>query len=276
MTARASGGPKFEDVTETTGTPVSAEGAAMIYSRYRYAADVARGCRVLELGCGSGQGFGLVGQGATQLVGGDLSLPLLRAAQRHYGHRFSVALLSAEQLPFGEGVFDLVLFFEASYYVPDVQSVLHEITRVLAAGGLAVLVNANPERPDFIASPHSIHYHTADELRAALGALGFRVTVEGAFPVAGRTARGPARWVGAALSLARRTLHSLGLVPRTLRGRARLKRLVYGKLRRLPAELPRDFAAVATRVAVSPGAVRDFKVIYVTARKPAHGTGSPA
>ena len=103
MTARGSGGPKFEDVTETTGTPVSAEGAAMIYSRYSYAADVARGRRVLELGCGSGQGFGLVGQAATQLIGGDLSLPLLRAAQRHYGDRFSVALLSAEQLPFGEG-----------------------------------------------------------------------------------------------------------------------------------------------------------------------------
>jgi len=274
VTARAAGGPKFEDVTETTGTPVSAEGAAMIYSRYSYAAEVARGRRVLELGCGSGQGFGLVGQAAALLVGGDLSRPLLRAAQRQYGRGVPLVLLSAERLPFGDGAFDLVLFFEASYYVPDVQSVLREFTRVLAPGGLAVLVNANPERPDFIGSPHSIHYHTADELRATLGALGFRVRVEGAFPVEAPGARGCARWIGATLSLARRTLQSFGLVPRTLRGRARLKRLVYGKLRSLPAELLRDFAPLAPRVAVRPGVVRDFKVIYVTARKATHGADS--
>jgi len=274
VTARASDGPTFEDVTETTGTPVSAEGAAMIYSRYSYAADLARGRRVLELGCGSGQGFGLVGQAAVQLVGGDLSLPLLRTAQVQYGRRFPLVRLSAERLPFGDRAFDVVLFFEASYYVPGVQNVLREIERVLVPGGLAALVNANPERPDFIASPHSIHYHTADELRAALGALAFRVTVEGAFPVEG-TGMGPARWIGATVSVARRILQRLGLVPRTLRGRARLKRLVYGKLRRVPAELPRDFTAVAPRVAISLGAVRDFKVIYVTARKPAHDTDSP-
>ena len=274
MTARAAGGPKFEDVTETTGTPVSAEGAAMIYSRYGYAAEVARGRRVLELGCGSGQGFGLVGQAAALLVGGDVSRPLLGAAQRQYGRRVPLVLLSAERLPFCDGAFDLALFFEASYYVPDVLSILREFTRVLAPGGVAVLVNANPERPDFIASPHSIHYHTADELRAALGALGFRVTVEGAFPVGAR-AGGRARWIGATLSLARRTLQSLGLVPRTLRGRARLKRLVYGKLRSLPAELPRDFAPLVPRVAVRPGVVRDFKVIYVTARKPVPAMDSP-
>ncbi|MGH7546735.1 MAG: class I SAM-dependent methyltransferase [Gemmatimonadales bacterium] len=243
----------------------------MMYTRYTYAAELARGRRVLELGCGSGQGLGLVGRTAARLVGGDLSSPLLRAAQAHYGGRFPLARLSAERLPFADGAFDLVLLFEASYYVPHMDAAFREIARVVVRGGVAVFVNANPERPDFIASPHSVHYHTADEFRAAFGAVGFVVTVEGAFPVEARTARGPARWVGALVSLARWILQKLALVPRTLQGRARLKRVVYGKLRRLPPELPPGFAEVAPRVPLVPGPARDFKVIYVTARRPVRG-----
>jgi SAM-dependent methyltransferase len=260
MTARPSDEPRFEEVTETTGTPVSAEGASMMYTRYRWAADLAQGRRVLELACGSGQGLGLLGRAAARLVGGDVSRPLLRAARTHYGRRFSLARLSAERLPFASAAFDVVLCFEASYYMPRMADTFRDIARVLAPAGVAVFVNANPERPDFIASPHSIHYHTADEFRAALGALDLDVTVEGAFPLE----RGDG-----ALSVARRVLERLGLVPRTLAGRARLKRLIYGRLTKLPPELPEGFAAVAPRVAVGPGPVRDFKVIYVIGRKSA-------
>src|SRR5439155_14567472 len=39
----------FEDVTETTGTPVSPEGASMMYTRYWVAAQLGRRKRVLEL-----------------------------------------------------------------------------------------------------------------------------------------------------------------------------------------------------------------------------------
>ena len=249
--------PRFEDITETTGIPVSPEGARMLYTRYAVAAEAARGRRTLELGCAAGQGLGLLRANATQVTGADYSPVLLRSGRRHYGDRVPLVRLTAERLPFRDRSFDLVLFFEATYYVPDMDRALDEIARVLAPGGLVMFVNANPERPDFIASPHSTHYHTADEFRAALQRRGMAVRTEGAFPV------GPAR--SSALSrLARNTLNALGLVPKTLRGRARLKRLLYGRLPEVPAELPPDFAALEPRVAVAPGPVRDFKVIYVT------------
>ena len=66
----------------------------MLYTRYDYAAELGRRRRVLELGCGSGQGFGLVGWGAARLVGGDLSAPLLHRAPAHYGRRVSLVRLS--------------------------------------------------------------------------------------------------------------------------------------------------------------------------------------
>ncbi len=263
---RESGRPPFEDLTETTGIPVSREGAEMMYTRYRVAADLARGKRVLELGCGAGQGFGLVGREARHLVGGDVSLALLRGGRRHYHDRFPFVHLSAEQLPFREGTFDLVLFFEASYYVPDMDSAFREIARVLRPDGTALFVNANPERPDFIRSPHSVHYHTGDEFRKALAELGLSVTVQGAFPTGTRADGGP-RVVSRVAALARRALDALGLVPRTLRGRARLKRLALGKLLTVPSELPDGFAHVAARYPATDGPVLGYKILYVAARK---------
>src|SRR6185503_17523253 len=125
---------RFEDLTETTGIPVSREGADMMYTRYALGAQMAAGKRVLELGCGAGQGFGLIGKTAKSVVGGDYSFPLLRSGHQHYGKRFPFVRLSADLLPFVNSSFDLVLFFEASYYVPRMGDSFREIGRVLSPG----------------------------------------------------------------------------------------------------------------------------------------------
>jgi SAM-dependent methyltransferase len=263
--APRSRGPRFEDLTETTGIPLSREGADMMYTRYHLAAELGRGKRVLELGCGEGQGFGLTAGVAASVVGGDYSAPLLQAARRHYGARVPLVRLSAERLPFRSAAFDVVLFFEASYYVPDMNRGFDEIVRVLAPGGSVLFANANPERPDFIRSPHSVHYHSADEFRAALTTRGLQVQVEGAFPV--DAGAGDSGISSPFLRLARGVLEAFGLVPQTLRGRARLKRLVYGKLITVPPELGQGFGQVHPRQPVPLGPARGPKVLYVTARK---------
>ncbi len=239
----------------------------MMYTRYRVASDIVVGRRVLELGCGSGQGFGMLSRGARSVVGGDYSAALLRSAKHHYGNRVPLVRLSGDALPFPNDIFDVVLFFEASYYVPDMNQGFQEIRRVLAPSGQVLFVNANPERPDFVSSPHSVYYHTADEFRAELQQLDFDVRVEGAFrvdpPASGLTARGK----NLATATARRVLEGLGLVPKTLRGRARIKRLLYGRMREVPAEIPEGFAEVQPRQVCPPGRVTEYKVIYVLAAR---------
>lgn len=259
--------PRYEEITETTGGTLTGEAADMMYTRYALAAAAAAGRRVLELGCGAGLGLGLVSRESRFAVGGDYSSTLLRSGRAHYGSRVPFVRLSAEALPFPAGTFDLVLFFEASYYIPDMELAFDEITRVLAPPGVVLFVNANPERPDFVPSPFSVHYHSADDFRTALEGLGFRVTVEGAFQVDPPSTGLAARLKEAAVGLVRRGLKALHLVPRTLRGRARLKRLAYGKLREVPPELSEGFAEEATRAPVPPGPVRGYKVLYVTASR---------
>lgn len=256
--------PRYEDITETTGGRLTGEAAEMMYTRYALAAAAATNRRVLELGCGAGLGLGMIAAVSRLVVGGDYSAALLRSGRAHYGSRVPCVRLSAEALPFRAGAFDLVLCFEASYYIADMELAFDEITRLLGTDGEVRFVNANPERPDFVPSPHSVHYHSADEFRAALSRRGFRVEIEAGFPLRpdrGRSA-GLLAW---ALPVFRRLLTGLGLVPRTLKGRARLKRLMYGRLKAIPAELQRGFAEEASRTAIEPGPVLAWKVVYVRA-----------
>ena len=110
-------------VTEQPGQPASRIQLEMLEARYAWAAEQAREKDVLEAGCGAGLGLPVLGRVARSVQAGDVDADNLRAAQ--------VACAGPLQVPYGrfrarifrspdEG-FDLMLLFEAIYYVPDVR-----------------------------------------------------------------------------------------------------------------------------------------------------------
>ena len=103
----------FVTVTETPGTGATEEQLAMMYSRYRWAADHAIGKEVLDVACGAGMGLGLLASGARRVVGADYSEALLQTAAAHYGKGVRLVRLDAHGLPFREASFDVALLFEA-------------------------------------------------------------------------------------------------------------------------------------------------------------------
>jgi len=249
----------FSQLTEVAGTPLTRTAASMLYSRYDYAASLIKDKKVLEIACGSGVGLGMASAVATQTIGGDIELPLLRQAQRHYQGRVPLVCFDAQEIPFADHSIDTVLLFEASYYVPDFERALDEITRVLKRPGIAIVVNANPDSSDFVPSPHSVKYYGADELRNALESRQFEVKIEGAFRA---DAPGPKSLV---LSALRKLAVRLNIIPKTLKGRARIKKLIYRRLVSVPAELVLGFAERAERVPWSSNEVDSYKIIYATA-----------
>jgi hypothetical protein len=76
-----------------------------------------------------------------------------------------------------------------------------------------------------------VRYHTADELKALLERHSFRADVRGAF------ADHDAGILPRSVRMLRRIAVGLHLVPRTMRAKRLLKRLFYGRLVLLPAEL---------------------------------------
>lgn len=108
--------------------------------------EMAPGARVLDVACGSGIVARLVAArvGTTgSVVGLDFSLAMLEVARRKSeaeGLAVEWVQGSAQELPFANGTFDLVLCQHGLQFFPDQVGAVSEMYRVLAPGGQAAIV----------------------------------------------------------------------------------------------------------------------------------------
>lgn len=105
-------------------------------ARYRWAASVCSGRRVLDVGCGpDGETVLLADCGAasvTAVVASDAAAQLARAA---LGEAVACEVSRPDALPFSDDAFDLVVAFDVLDGGDDPAPVLDELVRVLAPGG---------------------------------------------------------------------------------------------------------------------------------------------
>lgn len=224
-------GIDFLDVTEVAGEPISAEQLERLHHRYEWAQSHCAGRDVVECACGTGPGLGLLGVAAATLEAGDVSPAMVDRVRAHYGTRVPVRQFDAQHLPFAGSSKDVVILFEAIYYLPDAARFLGECRRVLRPGGQVLIVTANKDLADFNPSPHSHTYYGVVELAALLEQAGMRAELFGYMPVDQVSFR------QRVLRPVKRAVVGLGLMPRTMRGKRLLKRLVFGKPVAMPAEI---------------------------------------
>ena len=91
--------------------------------------------RVLEAGCGTGRVSIPLIEGGLDLVGCDLSAPMLNRFQQKYPPARLVRA-DASQLPFPDSTFDAVLTVHVLHLIPAWRDVMREFKRVLVPGGL--------------------------------------------------------------------------------------------------------------------------------------------
>lgn len=249
-------------VTEVSGDDVTAEQVDRLARRYFWAGAYCVGKDVLELACGAAQGAGYLAARARSLICGDVSPALLDVARAHYGDRIDLRELDAQDLSeFADASFDVVLLFEALYYIPDLGRLFSEVARVLRPGGAFLVATANKDLFDFNPSPHSHRYLGVRELHEELGRRGFEVRCFGDTPVEAVSAR--QRLLRPVKAVAAR----LGLIPKSMGAKKLLKRFVFGNLVSMPAEITDETATRRPPVAVPGGqADRAHKVIYCAAR----------
>ncbi|MCA9232417.1 MAG: sugar transferase, partial [Planctomycetales bacterium] len=225
---------RFDTVTELPGAPVNSEQLKMLHTRYGWAGDLVDGKDVLEVACGSGIGLGHLASRAKRVVGCDYDPKLAAIARRQYGGRIEVDTADAQSLPYPVASFDVVLLFEAIYYLENPERFLLEAHRVLRPGGQLLICTANCERPDFNVSPYSYNYFSAQQLRGLLAANGFSAAIHAGFPL------GSQGWKDRVRQACRSVAVKLRLIPKTMKWKARIKRLFFGKLQSLPVALDYD------------------------------------
>lgn len=252
----------FQSVTELAGEEVSREQVERLAHRYLWAAGYCAEKDVLEVACGPGQGLALMETGARRLWAGDVTPALVRQARSVAGRRTCVMELDAQKLPFPEASLDVVILFEALYYLPDAVGFLAECRRVLRPGGRVLIASANPDLWDFNPSPYSTCYFGVAGLTDLFAAARFAPTFFGHLPT------DAVSWRQRLFRPVKKLAAALGLIPKTMAGKKWLKRLVFGNLVAMPASVGAADVAWSEPAPLPAGrADRRFKVIYAAAMK---------
>jgi ubiquinone/menaquinone biosynthesis C-methylase UbiE len=123
-----------------------------------------RGKRVLDIGCGP---RGSLEWTADALcVGADpLAVAYRRLGTAHHDMRYIAC--DAEALPFGDGSFDVVSAFNSLDHVDDLAAAAAEISRVVALGGVFLLLVDIHEQPTTL-EPSACGWDVVDRFRPAL------------------------------------------------------------------------------------------------------------
>ena len=254
----------YSSVTETPGVKASAEQIERLYHRYHFARQFCQGKDVLEAACGAGQGLGYIAKVAKSVAGADIDEKCLAYARETYADRPAIVIqqMDAESTPFEEGSFDVVILYEAIYYLEHPDIFVANCYRMLRKGGVLLICSVNREWTEFNPSPYSKKYYSAKELSDLLKTRFANVQLSAAF------SDEPGSLKEKIVSSIKRKAVALHLIPQTMKGKELLKRVFFGRLSPLPAEVREDMAAymppVPLRLHVPD---QHHKVIYAVAIK---------
>ncbi|MCK6499566.1 MAG: class I SAM-dependent methyltransferase, partial [Nitrospira sp.] len=119
-------------------------GARDFYERL----DLAPGCRLLDVACGSGQLALLAARDGAQVTGVDIAGNLVaRAKERAQAEGLSARFEEgdAEALPYEAARFDVVVSLIGAMFAPRPEEVAQELLRVCAPGGTLAMGNWTPQ-----------------------------------------------------------------------------------------------------------------------------------
>ncbi len=251
----------YTTVTEISGNNVTPEQIQRMYTRYRFAAQFCDDKDVLEVACGTGQGLGYLARKAKTVVGGDCDENMVKCAEDYYKDRVDIHQIDAHGLPYEDNSYDVVILFEAIYYLGQPEKFIQEARRVLKENGVLLVCTANKDLADFNPSPYSKKYFSANELYGLLKKFKFHVELYGDCPVSSENSKDKI------VSFIKKAAVGLHLMPKTMKGKEKLKRLFIGKLQSLPAEVKDGMAEYSFPTPIPHDRPNsEYKVIFAVAR----------
>jgi SAM-dependent methyltransferase len=250
----------YSTVTELAGDEITEEQLERLCHRYYWAGTYCEGKDVIEAACGSGPGLGYLANLASTLRAGDYDPNILEIAQKHYGDRIDLRQFDAQVMSFEDRSADVVILFEAVYYLPSAEKFVSECRRVLRPGGQVLIATANNDLYDFNPSPYSHTYYGVVDLNRLFSERGFTVECFGYLSISDVSLR------QRLLRPVKKLAVELDLIPKTAGGKKWLKRIAFGGLTTMPAEVEKEMIPYTPPTPLSlTQPDREYKVIYCAA-----------
>lgn len=174
---------QMHDQTERPGQLFPQDVHNIIKHRYDFAASLAHGKKILEVGAGHGIAARLLKNSAKQYVAGEYSDENIELISEKPLTN-PVVQFDAHQLPFVANSFDLIIALAMIYYL-DFEKFLQQARLVLNSQGKLFFCTSNKDVPGFVRSPYTTQYYSIPELNHILKKYGFDCEFYGVFPAPG-------------------------------------------------------------------------------------------
>ena len=251
---------KFIEVTETSKSFVSKEQIQRMENRYSWAANLCKSKDIIEVACGTGQGLNLLYKDANSLKARDISEKMINIAKQSYAEKsIDFQVSDAQELPYKDHSADIIILFEAVYYLENISRFLHEVKRVLRPNGELLLSTANCNLYDFNPSPFSVQYYGSKDLYDLLTTNNYSVELFGDYPLANTSLKQKLFRLMKYISV------KMNLMPKTMTGKKILKKLVFGELVEMPSKLTSTNNVFNDFDRIPPEPNINYKVIFARA-----------
>lgn len=227
---------EFSTITELPNTKVTETQLRRAHQRYMFARKYCNGGVVVELGCGGGQGLELLSEKMDRVLGCDIDDSNLELCKSTYKNHPKIEILKmdAGKLEFENENVNVIVFFEAIYYLEDVKIFFKEAYRSLSKRGHLIICTTNKDWPAFNPSPFSTQYFSVPELYQLATSYGFDVNMYASFPDVHKSL------FSILTSFIKRAAVKLDFMPKTMRGKVLLKKIFQGNLVVYPKKIKHD------------------------------------
>ena len=135
---------EFYETSETYKGLLSAHDEAYLRHYVELVTRYAPPCsKILDLGCGNGISARLLNQAGFDVVGTDISSLFLEEARAWENPKLHYRVCDVMELPFESDSFDVICSNELIEHLPDVETALTEMIRVVCQGGRIILSGPN-------------------------------------------------------------------------------------------------------------------------------------
>lgn len=217
----------------------------------------------MEVACGSGIGLSYLATFAQKILGVDIDENNLRIARQvnQENPKIKIEKMDAHHFLLPDNSCDVILLYEAIYYLQEPVKFIEECIRVLRKNGKLLMCSVNCTWKDFHHSVYATHYFSIPEFYSLLSPKFSEIKIYGAF----RTEQG----IKARLfSFIKWAAVKLDLIPGSLRFRAYLKRIFIGPTFPLPKSLIENKINYLPPIELDEKKVNEmFKIVYVVGKK---------
>lgn len=226
----------FETITELPGTEISDLQLKRSFQRYAFARTYVDKGKLIEIGCGGGQGLNILLDVSEDIIGYDIDKKNIDICLENYKDEKKIKFIKAdvEKIEFKKNSIDTVLIFETIYYLKDQNKFFKKLYHSLKKNGKIIICSANKEWHSFNPSPFSTKYLSLKELNDLGISHSFDVETFVSFPDRADTL------ISRILNFIKRVVVKYGLMPKTMKGKLILKKLFSGKMSIMPKKFTND------------------------------------